>query len=250
MSSFRFKLIVYFLLLAVVPGAARFWGFATVAQRGETQKFDTRLTAGLRATLAEYRQQLQATQDAAAALAHDPALQRALARRDAAEVRRILVARRNVIVTGNGGLRIGSIAPLAATRQLAVVGPAGKLGEIVAALPLDAALLRRLDSGSGLDPDDRAVLILDRRIAAAADPKLRGTIDAAPGKPRTVTIRGIRYRALVADTLPDQPSATLGIVTRQAGVDAAGFAARRRLLLGLLGAVLLVGLVAYYEGRT
>jgi diguanylate cyclase (GGDEF)-like protein len=249
MSSFRFKLIVYFLLLAMVPLAAAFWGFATVAQRGEKQKFDTRLTAGLRATLAEYGQQLQGTQGAAAALAHDPALQRALARRDAAAVRRILGARRNVMVTGDG-LRIGSIAPLAATRQVAVVGPGGKLGEVVAALPLDTALLRRLESGSGLDPDDRAVLILDRRIAAAADPKLRGTIDAAPGEPRTITLGGVRYRALVADTLRDQPSATLGILTRQSGVDAAGFAARRRLLLGLLGAVLLVGLVAYYEGRT
>src|SRR2546423_7793482 len=127
MSSFRFKLIVYFLLLAVVPGAARFWGFATVAQRGETQKFDTRLTAGLRATLAEYRQQLQATQDAAAALAHDPALQRALARRDAAEARPILGARRNVTVTGNGGLRSAAIAPLAATRPPPAVGPSGNL---------------------------------------------------------------------------------------------------------------------------
>src|SRR2546423_9802077 len=99
MSSFRFKLIVYFLLLAVVPLAAAFWGFATVAQRGETQKFDTRLTAGLRATLAEYRQQLQATEAAAASLARNPALQRALARRDVGAVRRIFGSRRDVMVT-------------------------------------------------------------------------------------------------------------------------------------------------------
>src|SRR5919197_5734474 len=121
MRSFRFKLVVYFLLLAVVPLAASFWGFATLARRGETQKFDARLTAGLRATLAEYRQQLRATADEAAALAHDSAFQGALARRDVAAVRPLLGSRRDVLVTAPGGVHVGSLPPLAARRQLAVL---------------------------------------------------------------------------------------------------------------------------------
>ena len=43
MASFKVKLVVYFLLLSLLPLAAAFWGFSTVAERSETRRVDARL---------------------------------------------------------------------------------------------------------------------------------------------------------------------------------------------------------------
>jgi N-acetylmuramoyl-L-alanine amidase len=54
MSSFKLKLVVYFLLLSLLPLAAAFAGFASVAKDSETRLVDTRLQAGLHAAIAAY----------------------------------------------------------------------------------------------------------------------------------------------------------------------------------------------------
>ena len=84
MGSFKVKLVVYFLLLSLLPLAAAFWGFSTVAARSETRRVDARLQAGLRATLATYQDELRAGDAAAQRLARDPQFQRALLERDRA----------------------------------------------------------------------------------------------------------------------------------------------------------------------
>ena len=56
MGSFKVKLVAYFMLLSLVPLAAAFWGFSTVASRAETRRVDARLQAGLRATVAAYQE--------------------------------------------------------------------------------------------------------------------------------------------------------------------------------------------------
>ena len=71
MGSFRFKLVAYFVLLSLLPLAAAFWGFSTVAARAETRTVDARLQAGLRATLAAYQEELKSAGSAATALPRD-----------------------------------------------------------------------------------------------------------------------------------------------------------------------------------
>ena len=58
MSSFTLKLVVYFLLLSLLPLAAAFAGFASVAKQSETRLVDTRLQAGLHAALVAYEERL------------------------------------------------------------------------------------------------------------------------------------------------------------------------------------------------
>jgi hypothetical protein len=41
--SFKVKLAVYFLLLSLLPVAAAFWGFSSVASQSETRRVDARL---------------------------------------------------------------------------------------------------------------------------------------------------------------------------------------------------------------
>src|SRR5438105_2866205 len=60
MGSFKFKLVSYFALVALVPVGAAFYGFDTLAKRHETQRIDNRLRADVRAAIAGYAQQLHA----------------------------------------------------------------------------------------------------------------------------------------------------------------------------------------------
>src|ERR671934_2150744 len=247
-GSFKVKLVAYFLLLSLLPLAAAFWGFSTVAARSETRRVDARLSAGLRAALATYEDELVAADSAAAALARSPQFQRALMRRDRAALRRLLRGRPHLSVEA-GTFRIGTADPTAATRQVAVVGPTGARGAVIASVPLDNSLVIRLEGRSGLDSDEHVVLIEDRRIVAGPVGALGERVDVLPDKTHTLTLGGTRVRTLVAETLSEQPSATLGVISPQTRIDAANRSAMQRLLLGLVACLLLVAAVAYIEGR-
>jgi diguanylate cyclase (GGDEF)-like protein len=62
MTSFKFKLVSYFALVALVPVCGAFYGFDTIAKRRETQRIDNRLRADVRAAVAGYSQQLDAAE--------------------------------------------------------------------------------------------------------------------------------------------------------------------------------------------
>jgi diguanylate cyclase (GGDEF)-like protein len=247
-GSFKVKLVLYFLLLSLLPMAAAFWGFSTVAARAETRRVDARLQAELRATIAGYQAQLDGSASAAGQLAHNPSFERALIRRDHQTLQALLRKKPFLAVVGPGGFRVGARFHNAATRQVAVVGPGGARAELVAAVPLDAHLVRRLSSRAGLDPDDRILLLQHGNVVAGLAGR-RGRIGLTPGATGTVRLGGKRYRALVAGTLDSRPFATLGVVSPQAAIDAANRTAERRLLLGLLVSLVLVAMIAYVEGR-
>jgi diguanylate cyclase (GGDEF)-like protein len=247
MGSFRVKLVAYFLLLALLPLAAAFWGFSTVASRSETRRVDALLQAGLRATLAGYQDELRAADREAAALSRNPAFQRALIAHDRATLQRLLLAHPRLTVVA-GEMRVGARFPLAATREVAVVGPAGSRGVVIASVPLNSALVHRLELRSGLDESDHVVLLKDGRIVAGPL-GISGRLSTPSGRTATVTLAKTRYRAVAAGTLQEQPSATLAVISPQSKIDAANWAAQRRLVFGLLASLVIVMLVAYVEGR-
>jgi diguanylate cyclase (GGDEF)-like protein len=249
MTSFRLKLVVYFLLLSLLPLAAAFSGFAAVTKRSETRLVDARLQAGLRASLAAYQEQLSAADRAARALAGRRAFQRALSERDRPALEALLAGSRNLRIESGNGFVVGRQHELAAERQVAVLGPAGLLGVVIAAVPLDRELLTQLSGRSGLDSGDEIVLLRRGRIVAGP-PGLQGRIDASSGSPHTIEVGDRRYRALVASTLQEEPAATLAVLSPQARIDSANSAIQRRLLFGLIALLGLVGLVGYFEGRT
>ena len=248
MGSFKVKLVAYFLLLSLLPLAAAFWGFSTVAARSETRRVDARLQAGLRATLAAYQEALGSADAAASKLARTPAFQRALLERDRRALTRILHARPNLTVEAPGGFRVGRRAPLAVTRRVDVLGAGGVRGSVVAAVPLNAGLVRRLEARSGLEQDDHVILVEGGRIVAGPT-QARGLFKLPLGRTHTVSLAGTKYRALVAGTLEERPATTLGVITPQAQIDAANRDATNRLLIGLLAALVFVACVAYVEGR-
>jgi diguanylate cyclase (GGDEF)-like protein len=247
--SFKVKLVVYFLLLSLLPLAAAFWGFSTVAERSEARRVDARLQAGLRATLAAYQEALGSADEAAARLARRPSFQRALVAHDRAALERMLRGNPQLAVEAPGGFHVGKRDPRAATRQIAVVGPGGTQGAVVASVPLDQALAGRLEARSGLESADHVLVVEDGRIVAGP-PGVAGHFDLASGKTHTVSLGGTKYRVLVAGTLEEQPSATLGVISPQSLIDAANRKAKNQLLIGLAAALLFVAAVAYVEGRS
>jgi diguanylate cyclase (GGDEF)-like protein len=240
--------VAYFVLLSLVPLAATYWGFSTVAGAGESRQVTLRQEAGLRAALALYAEQADRAQARAEQLARSGQLQRALERRDRSALRRIVAGTPSLFVEGAGGLQAGAVPHLAARFPVDVVTGRRRLGEVVATIPLDVGLVARLRRSSAFDSGDVLVLLRGSRIRASM-PRLTGRVTVPAGRSATVSVGGTRYRALVAPGLPRVPAARLAVLTRKAVIDAADARTGNRLLAGLLACLALVGVVAYLQGR-
>jgi diguanylate cyclase (GGDEF)-like protein len=247
LNSFKLKLVAYFVLLSLLPMAAAFWGFTTVAGVSNTRQVDARLQAGLRTALTAYQQRVALDQAAAEQLARLRAFQLDLERRDRPRLGGLLRDSPDLSVVGPGGLRVGHSPPLAVRSTVDVVTRAGRIGAVVASLPLDDALVASLRAGAGLDPSDVLALVDGNRIVASA-PFARGGVALNAGRTATVAVGDRRYRVLVAPALPGT-QASLAVLSPQSLIDAADSTARNRLLLGLLASLALVSIVAYVEGR-
>ena len=246
--SFKFKLVIYFGLLSLLPAAAAFWGFTSVARQSEVRRVDARLQSGLRAAVTAYGEDLELATNEAAALANNPALQRALANGDAGAAQRLLGSKRNVRVE-SADFQVGVQPPLAAERRVRVVGPNALLGYVIASVPFNQELLRKAKQRSGLGEDEQFVVVHQGRLVVGAG-WMQAPLDVPPDRPTTVSIDGKRQRVLVAATPGRSDEPTLGVVAPQSAIDAAAMGIQQRLLLGLLAALLLVALVAYVEGRS
>jgi diguanylate cyclase (GGDEF)-like protein len=245
--SFKLKLVGYFVLLSLLPAVAAFWGFSAVAKQSEVRRVDARLQSGLRAAVEAYSEDLDATAQQAAALANDVRFQAALERGDAAAAARLL--RYPNLRVESADFSVGPRPRLAAERQVVVVGPEGPLGYVIASGPFDAELLRRVTRRSGLSDGEQFVVVDRGRVVAGAGWS-EARLDVPADRPTTVTVGDSRYRVLVAATIGERPGATLGVLASHDAIDAATAEIQGRLLLGLLGALLVIALVAYFEGRS
>jgi diguanylate cyclase (GGDEF)-like protein len=240
--------VAYFVLLSLVPLAATYWGFSTVAGADESRQVSARQEAGLRAALALYAEQADRAQTRAEQLARSRPLQLALERRDRGALRRIVAAGPSLYVDGAGGLHAGVEPPLAARFPVDVVSGTHRLGEVVATVPLGVGLVARLRQDAAFGPGDVLVLLRGSRIVASMPP-LSGRVAVPAGRSATVGVGGTQYRAFVAPSLPRVPTARLAVLTRKTVIDAADARTRNRLLAGLLACLALVGVVAYLQGR-
>src|SRR3954468_17496418 len=130
MGSFKVKLVAYFLLLSLLPMAAAFWGFTSVAGQSETRRVDARLGAGLRAALATYDERLDYAQREATSLARSRDFQTELARRNLPAILFTLRDVDDVTIRGTNGFKFGHVPPLAATRTVEVFAGARVLGTV------------------------------------------------------------------------------------------------------------------------
>jgi len=247
-GSFTLKLVAYFLLLSLLPAAAAFWGFSAVARESETRRVDSRLQAGLRAATAAFDERFGAANRAAQVLANDYSFQRALAEADDTIVVSALHETPDVRVESQR-LNLGPKPALAAEGRFLVVGRRGVIGYVIASVRFDQALLGHLHGRSGLEAGERVVVVRNGRIVSASS-WLSGPLEVEAGRTATVTLAGDRYRTLVGAPFEGPGGPTLAVLAPQSEIDSASARLQRRLFLGLLGAVMLIALVAYFEGRT
>jgi diguanylate cyclase (GGDEF)-like protein len=249
-QSFKVKLVVYFALLSLLPIAAAYWGFSSVAGQSETRRVDARLQAGLRSALAGYQERLNASQRAANDLARNRTFQVALQTQDSSDLRRLLRDASDLYVVAAGdAFHFGTLPVLSAQQQVRVFTKAGLVGTVIAYVPYDRTLVDAVRARSGLAQADALVLLHDGKIFASS-PEVAGSVTLVPGQTATIRVSGVRYRALVAPSLGDGGAVRFAILSPQSLIDAANSASRDRLLLGLLASLALVSIVAYVEGRS
>ena len=246
--SFKLKLVGYFLLVSVLPLGAAGWALHSIERSSETRRVDVRLEAGLRAVLATYKAQLAAADERAHALAANRDLQRALLRGDRRQLRKLVAANPGVrLVTPT--LQLGPARMIAPGTRVAIVNNSSVVGTLASGVPLTTGALGRLRSRSGLDSNDRLVVLHHGRVVGGPR-ALTGAPLAAVGRAETLLVGGARYRTLATTAREEGDNPALALLTPQDEIDDAVTRADRRLLIGLFVSLLLIGLVAYAVGRS
>ncbi len=247
MTSLARRLVVYFVFLAVVPLFAGFLGFTAVIERSEQNRVDEGLQAGLRATLASYENELVSAQKSAERLARSSAFQRAVVRHDRS-VLAAYIADLPGLRVQSGSLHIGKAYPYAGERLVQFVGSNKPGGELIASVPLDPAGLRRFENLAGISSDEKLLLAQGTRVfnpktGAGARANLN---DDEIGR---VRLAGKDYRVLVSHAVSARGSVGFALVTPQARVSNAVFRLEMRVLLVLLGFLVIMGTIAFFEGK-
>ena len=256
MGSFKLRLVIYFMLLALFPLLAATWAFGEVAERGETGAADGRLSTAIRVAQADYEEQVEDSEDTARSLAHATQVQRALARSDRSALVRTSREVDYVAFYSRAGELIAGEEPgrFDATRATDVLARGGReLGTVVAHVPFDDGLLRALETKAALDQGDRFALVVGGRVIAPA--ALVSNADVPLERPRYVEVDGTAYRAVATELVAAEPArgrlavTLVGLSPRAAIVEATGDL-RERFLLFSVVAMVAVGILAYALGRT
>jgi diguanylate cyclase (GGDEF)-like protein len=248
MSSFKFKLVAYFLVLSLLPLAAAFYGFSSVTKRSEERRVDARIQAGLRAALTAYGDELDAAQRQATELGRDRSVQEALRNGDRTALARI--ARQSGIDVRFGRRAEIRLGPLSAARTVSVYAGGRLLGDVTVIVHLSDRLLLHIRTRTGLDQVDRVVAVRNRQIVLG-DRGLRKQMLAAPtGRATVVKLSGTNYRALAATPLTEPPGVSFVVLSPQSAAESAASATQRRLLFALLASLVLIALVAYILSRS
>ena len=247
MTSLARRLAVYFVLLAVVPLVAGFLGFAAVIARSEQRRLDEGLQASLRAAIATYDEESLDAQKSAERLAKTPVFQRALLRRDRATLAGFIADSPHLRLK-SGRLQIGKVPVYAAERRVEIVGTKGPFGELIAAIPLNSSYLGHLAIVAAIPSNEKPVLASGALVLRSAGLS-SGLAELNSKGIGSVRLNGKVYRIAVSRRVTTRGSIEIGLVTPESRALHAAFLVEERLLLLLLGLLVLMGTIAFFEGR-
>ena len=245
MGSFRFKLVAWFALLALLPLAIAFYGYDSLAGRSESRRADASLEAALRVAVWGYSQQLDAAAGSAQRLAVDPALQRALRTNDHAELAAIAGSHPLTTIRA-GAFTFGASPAYAGRRSVRVLDDGRVLGTVTVSSPLDDKLLTTI--GVGLGGQSRLVAVRNGSVIAGGP--AGAPLVLAPGKARRVELGGPASRALATGPLANPPGLQFAALTPQAAIDAAARRTELRLAAVLIASLIVFALVVFLLGRS
>jgi diguanylate cyclase (GGDEF)-like protein len=254
MGSFKLRLVIYFMLLALLPLVAATVAFTEVAIDGEVSSADSRLSTAIAVAAADYAEQLEDdAADDAESLARATQVQRAFAERDRPTLLETAAqVPHSAFFSPKGELLAGERpGQYAAMREVKVVAAKGRLlGRIVVHLPFSDELAQGLAENAALKEGDLFAFVSGGKVIAPG--YLRGRADV-PTRPQYATVDGGEYRAVGTELLQGEqgrPTVSLIALTPKAQIDAAAGNLRSRFLLFAIAAMAAVGIVAYTLGRT
>jgi diguanylate cyclase (GGDEF)-like protein len=256
MGSFKLRLVIYFMLLALLPLVAATVAFSEVAERGETGSTDARLSTAIRVAQGDFDEQInEDAPETARSLARATQVQQALKTRNrAALVRFAKDVDHSAFYTDKNELLAGDPPPpLAPSRVVRVTVGDEVVGKVVVHVPFDDALVRRLASRSALDDGDRFVFVANGRVIAPGS--VRGPLEVPQPGPRFLALGSESYRAVGTDLIaaeqePRRSAVSLVALSPKAAIDTAVDDLRSRFLLFSAVAMIAVGILAYTFGRT
>jgi diguanylate cyclase (GGDEF)-like protein len=247
-SSFKVKLVVYFVVLSLLPLTAAFFGFSSVSKRSEERRIDARAQAGLRAAVTAYGDQLTAAEEQATQLARSPEVQNALRGGNRSALRHI-AGTLGADVRFGPGTRV-QVPPLSAARTVAVYSGRRLLGHVAVIVHVNDELLRHIRRRTGLDRVDQLIGVERDRVVLGGS-TLHGRVLRVPvGRTEVLDVGGVGYRALAAEPLSEPSGLQLAVLTPQSLASRAASATQRRLMTALLTALLLTAIVAYVLSRS
>jgi diguanylate cyclase (GGDEF)-like protein len=254
MGSFKLRLVIYFMLLALLPLVAATVAFTEVAIDGEVSAADSRLSTAIAVAAADYQERLEDDAvDDAESLARATQVQRAFAERDRPTLLETAAqVPHSAFFSPKGELLAGrQPGAYAGMREVKVVAANGRLlGRIVVHLPFSDELAQGLAKNAALKEGDRFAFVSEGKVIGPS--YLRGRADVEY-RPSYATVDGDTYRAVGTDLLEGQqgrPTVSLIALTPKAQIDAAAGNLRSRFLLFAVAAMAAVGIVAYTLGRT
>ena len=249
MTSLARRLVVYFVLLAVVPLVVGFLGLTAVIKRSEQRRIDEGLQASLRSATATYDGELLDAQRSAERLAKTAVFQRALLRRDRATLAGFIADSPHLRLN-SGRLQIGKVPAYATERRVEIVGTEGPLGELIAAIPLSSSYLDHLAIVAGIPSNEKLVLAHgDRVLRSATLSSGRAELSESGAGIGSVRLNGKDYRIAGSHPVTTRGSIEVAIATPESRALHAAFLTEERLLLPLLALIVLMGTIAFLEGR-
>ena len=254
MGSFKLRLVIYFMLLALLPLVAATVAFSEVAERGETGATDSRLSTAIRVALVEYQDQLEEdTAGTARSLARATQVQQALATSNRSALLRTAREVPDAAFYSASGEYLAGSEPgrFDASRSVRVTDDEGRqLGHVVVHLPFDDRLANRLGMRAALDDGDLFAFVANGKVIAPKE--ISGDLAVPHQQPSFVPAGETSFRALgtVAAENPGRPAVALVALSPKANIDQAVGDLRGRFLLFSAVAMIAVGILAYTFGRT
>ena len=223
-------------LVVLAAALALLWLVGRTLDRSSTTASNSQLVADLQVARTTFESDVAAATRKAAALAHMPSVEAALASGDTVALQALATAHPDTLLISAGGRQRGSLAPLGVRRIAEVVSGGRTIGRVVTDAPLDSTFLSRVRAHLPTGTHDVIVVTGGGKVATGPLP---AGLTLSADSPRDVHVEGRTYRALSSPLVSDRPE--LRIVSL--APEDASFVSAWRLPLAVLATLVALGVL-------
>jgi diguanylate cyclase (GGDEF)-like protein len=234
------QLLIGVLVVGVIPVLATVHILDSNALENERARADAALRGELQGAGERLGRLADGASNRADDLAQSSELQHAFIAGDRATIRRIAARNAGVLFYLRRERVAGTRPAEALTRSISLTVNGKRIGTVVATIPLDARLARRLRRAAGLGPSDRLMIVREHRVIGSRQRvQLHG---------HTVVVGKESYRGLLT-RVPNAVGISLFALRPERSIEANVSPYQQRILYAALGSFALLVLVALAFAR-